>query len=90
MSKTDVCSLMRNLRKGLDERSIKWSDHTERDIVDMERTKFTHNGTDYSVIWGNYSYGYPEYLECMVDSDEPEPLGVEEILEMVDENGGKP
>lgn len=56
-----LCLEMEKLRTRLDEMGIAWTDHSDYDsehsTFDICRTRFTYNGTDWSVIHGHGSYG---------------------------------
>lgn len=86
----EICKEMIKLRKGLDERGIKWRDESETKIRQIYRTKFDVADYFFSVIWGYGTYGqYVGLLECMSfavdESGEPKgSMTADEILEVID------
>lgn len=75
---TILCAEMKKLRTYLTEHEIEWYDDSSYSpLFWMVRTKFTHNGKEYSVINGYGSYGgfvngkNEGLLEMMIDNCEP-------------------
>lgn len=86
---------MNTLRRWLDSQSIKWVDHSD---LSMKRTRFWVKGNEWSVIFGEYSYGGAQgLLEVWTKNvNNGEPLGhlsASEVIKLIekefDKNGNE-